>query len=104
MRYKLWDTEAGTLFGVYADEEEVMNLVRTLISGYGVEIADDLELIVETDDGEPRGNYSGGALVARAEDLAARAAVVAPGPGQVTAAPPRRDAAKAMPVRSKPES
>jgi hypothetical protein len=80
MRYKLWDTDAGTLFGVYADEEEVMNLVHTVVSSYGRAMADDLELIVETNDGEPRGNYSGDALVARAEAVAAPApAAVVPG-------------------------
>lgn len=71
MRHKLWDTESGTLNGIYAREDEVAALVRVLVSSYGADVADDLELIVETDEGEPRGNYRGIELIARVEDLTA---------------------------------
>ena len=89
MRSKIWDAEAGTFFGVYTNEEEAATLVRTLLSSYGSDLADDLELIVETAEGERRHSYSGAALVDYVEAVAARAEPAASGPGNIVASDSR---------------
>lgn len=98
MRYKLWDAEAGTFFGTYASEEEAANLVRTLLGSYDADMADDLELIVETAEGQPRHSYSGAALIAYAEDVAANAEPAASRPGKVVALAPRNAGTRATPM------
>lgn len=74
MRYKLWDTDTDTLFGVSDSKAETASLARTLLAGYEGEDADDLELIVETNDGEPRGNFFGSALADWANEVLAELA------------------------------
>lgn len=68
MRYKLWDTDIVKLYAVCETQEEAASLARTLLEGYPDD-ADDLELIIETDDGVSRGNYSGASLAKWAEEV-----------------------------------
>lgn len=70
MCYKLWDTAVVKLYAVCETPEEVASLARTLLEGYPDD-ADDLELIIETDDGASRGNYSGASLATWAEGVLA---------------------------------
>ncbi len=72
MRYKLWDTDTDTLFGVSDSRAEIASLARRLLAQYDAEHADDLELIVETDDGESCGNTFGAGLVAWADNALIR--------------------------------
>ncbi|HEV2108810.1 MAG TPA: hypothetical protein VGR16_11150 [Thermomicrobiales bacterium] len=83
MRYKLWDTDIGKLFGTFVREDEAMSLVRTLTSSYGPESAGDLELIIETDEGDSRGSLSGRNLLARANEVLTGPGEAPSGPGNV---------------------
>lgn len=69
MEYSLWDVESNKYLGRYEDETEALVLVRTLVSHYGPEYADDLELGGKTADGEILDSLSGAALIARADTV-----------------------------------
>lgn len=73
MRYRLWDTDAGQLFGAFETEEEALSVVRILVSKYGDEIIDDLGLARELPDGSPGTPLNGRALVNRANEVATAA-------------------------------
>ena len=53
MKYRVWDTDPGRLFGVFDIEEEALASVRTLASAYGAD-AEDLSLTCERPDGTYR--------------------------------------------------
>ncbi len=70
MRYRVWDTDLGKLFGVYDTEEEALGLVRLLAESYGKDVGD-IAMTCERDDGSFGEAKSGATLVARAEEVAA---------------------------------
>lgn len=98
MTYKLWDTDIGRLFGAYDTEDEALALVRTLVATYGADYAGDLTLGHRRADGSIGEPLSGAALVARAEEVAARHEGVAGGSGELIAAIPRKVVAESLPV------
>ncbi len=72
MKYRVFDTSINKLFGVYDSEEEAMALVRTLVGSNEDNIANDLAVSCEHDDGSFTEPLSGAALVARAERVGDR--------------------------------
>lgn len=65
MKYRVWDTDIGKLFGVYDAEDEALALVRLLAESYGEDV-EDLALTCERDDGSFGESTSGAALMVRA--------------------------------------
>lgn len=70
MKYRVWDTDIGKLFGVYDTEAEALALVRLLAESYGEDV-EDLALTCKHGDGSFGEPQSGAALVARAGQVAA---------------------------------
>lgn len=71
MRYRLWDTDIGQLFGAFETEQEALSVVRILVANYGDDIIDDLGLAQELPDGSPGTPLNGRELVRRASEVAA---------------------------------
>lgn len=71
MRWRVVDTDIGRLFGTYDNEEEALALVRTLVSSYGENCAEDLAMGGERDDGSFTEPLLGKDLLRRAEEVAA---------------------------------
>lgn len=85
MRYRVWDTDIGRLFGSFDNPEEALALVGTLVGTYGIDYAEDLALGCEFDDGSFTEPLSGAALVACAEIAAAERERAKAGPAEVVA-------------------
>lgn len=69
MRYRLWDTDIGQMFGAFETEEEALSVVRILVSNYGDDIVDDLGLAQELPNGSPGTPLNGIDLVRRANEV-----------------------------------
>lgn len=69
MRYRVWDTDIGKLFGSYETEDEALAFVRLLAQSYGEDVGD-VAMTCELADGSPGEARSGAALAAYAEQVA----------------------------------
>ena len=69
MIYRVFDTSINRLFGAFATEEEAMALVQTLVGDNSDNVAEDLAVGCEPDDGTFVEPLSGQALLARADEV-----------------------------------
>lgn len=67
--FNLWDTEAGSFIGKYADERSALDTVKKLVEHFGATYADDLSLGRVADDGRMLAPLTGRALVAKLENI-----------------------------------
>lgn len=66
MLYRLWDTDIGHLYGAFTDEEEALQLTRSLVSSLGAAIKEELCLTYEHGNGTFDAPLTGDALLERA--------------------------------------
>jgi len=71
MIYRVWDTDINRLHGTYDTEEDALALVRTLVTAYGDDYAEDLAVGGERPEGTFTEPLSGADLLAYAERVAA---------------------------------
>jgi hypothetical protein len=63
--FQLWDIEAGSYIGKYADEREALSTVKKLVDHFGSDYAESLSLGRIEDNGNILAPLSGNELVAR---------------------------------------
>lgn len=61
--FSLWDVDTGNSLGTYDTREEALAVARALIEVNGVSYADDLDLSLESEDGNIRHVASGAELL-----------------------------------------
>lgn len=118
---RLWDTNIGHLYGAFTDEEEALQLTRSLVSSLGATIKEELCLTYEHGNGTFDAPLTGDALLERAgiacaptaepdanQTFGTRAAIRGRTPGNVRvaaeAAMERRAAPDAPRVRQRVQS
>ncbi len=63
--FQLWDIDAGSYIGKYADEREALSTVKKLVDHFGAEYAESLSLGRVDDNGDILAPFSGQELVSR---------------------------------------
>ena len=91
MFYELWDVGVGKGLARYQSDAQMAGLIRSLLDHHGSNYADDLDLLVEDEQGGHVQTYAGAALVAWVDRLLGSVATMNGRPRQTE--PSRSDTA-----------